>query len=251
MKTHILIAISLSILIFSGITTHAETITDTTNDVLHWNGTNYMDWTWNVGDKPSVDIVEIEYEPGNRLTISMKMAGTISNQKSWYHLWFNTSDAYYHVSYMPDDEAEPIATAIPLNFNNMSMEDLMNYTNPNVDTSVNGDTITATIDWVTEEKEMNEFWAWAQQWDNVGEAWSDYYIDFAPNEYSDFGEYEDYYDDNPDDSIDKDSNGSDTSDQGLDNDDNQGTSTQTDTPGFELVILLAAVVAFMYIRKKK
>jgi hypothetical protein len=250
MNKMMMLLMGLSLLILLGISASATIITDADDDVLHWNGSNYMNWSWNVGDRPEVDIIEIDYEVGSRLTISMKVAGTISNEKAWYHLWFNTSDAYYHLSYMPDEDSEPFATAFPLNFDSMSLEDLMNYTEPNIETSVNGNTITATIDWVTDQTEMDTFWAWAQQWDNEGETWSDYYIDFAPNEYSYFGEYEDYYEDGSNDSTNQNSDSTNTTNQDTnDGSNNSSPQAKTNTPGFELIILLAAVIVFVLIRK--
>ncbi len=248
------IAISLFLtLIFVTSTISAEIIDDPSDDVFHWAGYDYTDWSWDVGDRPNIDIIELNFEEGSRLTLSMKVAGTIKTDKVWYHMYFNTSDAMYHVSFMPDDEAEPFATAFPIDYSSMSMEDIMNYTEPNVETSFSGDTITATIDWVTEEHEMTDFWAMAQEWLDEGEAWSDYYIDFAPNDYSDFGDYEDYYGDGSGNSGDSGDSGdsSDTGDSGSTSDSEDGGSTGG-TPGFEAVGLIAALgIAFIVLRRRR
>lgn len=253
-----IILISIALIATLSLTASAVSVTDSSGDVFHWVGTNYMDWSWDVGDKPNIDITEVTYDPGSRLTISMKVAGSIGTEKVWYHVYFNTSNAYYHLSYMPDDVLEPEAFAYPTNFDEMSLDDLMNYTEPSVETSVNGNTITATIDWVTDSHEMVEFWAWAQQWENDGEAWSDYYIDFAPNEYSYFGEYEDYYsgedtggDDTGSDDTGSDDTGSTDSGETDDGDQTTNAPAPSGTPGFEFIALVAAFAAILFIVKKR
>jgi len=246
-KKIIIATVSILFLTVCTIPSLADTETDTSDDVLHWHGTSYLDWNWNVGDRPNIDIVEITYTAGDRLTISMRVDGTINQQKSWYQLWFNTTDAFYHLSYMPDDETEPFATATPLNFEDFTLEDLMNYTEPTIETSVNGDTITATIDWVTSNHNYINFFGWAQEWDNVGESFSDYYIDFAPNDSSSFGSYEDYY---GDDSGSDDTGSTDSGD--TNNDQNTESTSSNGTPGFEVIALIAGIALVMIaLRKRK
>jgi hypothetical protein len=236
LKSSIIIVILVSALILS---VNSAAVSDPQDDVLYWNGVDWKNWQWNVMDRPNVDIVDISYDAGDRLTITLTIDGTYTAQNSMYHVWYNTSNAWYYLHYSPyiETEDEPIAVAVPINFENWTMEQLMNWTEPETETSINGATMTGTFDWVTEDHTMNEFYAWAQEWENVGDQFSKYWVDYAPNDFSPYTEYETEGNGNGD----------------VTNGDTNGEKGDTTdgTPGFELLTLIAAIgVIFILLRKR-
>lgn len=205
----------------STMTASAES--DSKDDVLHWKGNDWRNWNWNIDNKPNIDIIDISYSTGEQLTISMSVAGIISTELALYDLEFSTGDADYHVIYNPDSGIDPVVTAFPQDF---SSEDLMTWEQPDSETSINGGTITATIDWATDDHTMSEFYGWAEQWntdvDKVSEAWWDY----APDDQSPYGVYSDYYG-------------------------NGGSSGGSGTPGFETFAVIAAIGIVLILFKRK
>lgn len=243
-KSSVLI-ISIAVLLLATVTVSAES--DTTDDVLYWKGSDWYNWQWNVGNRPNIDIVDVSYNAEDRLTISMTVNGEINSEKSWYHLWYNTSNAWYHLHYYPDEESEPVASALPLDFESWSYEDLLNWTEPETETSVSASTITATFDWVTEDHTMTGFYAWSQEWENISDQYTEFWIDYAPNDYSPYGEFEDY---EPEDGDGEDTEGDGDGTNGNGSEGNGDTSNGT--PGFEVLVLLVAIGAiFIILRRRK
>ncbi|MBN1281253.1 MAG: hypothetical protein JXA00_06355 [Candidatus Thermoplasmatota archaeon] len=223
-------------LVVTSIAVNAES--DGTGDVLYYDGPDWHDWDWDVTNKPNVDIVDISFIAGDRLTLSLTVSGSINSAHSFYHVWYNTSDAYYHLFYLPGIQDEVMVAAFPLNFDEWTIEELQNYTPPTWEASItNGNTITATVDWVTEDHAMVNYFGWAQEWAEEGDQWLEFWIDYAPDSYSSYGSYEDYY--------------------GTGNGDTNGPNgddvTQPGgTPGFEAVAVLAALgVALILLKRRK
>lgn len=227
-----IVIIGIFILVLSSISVSAEN--DTADDVLHWDGTDWHNWDWNIADRPNIDILDVSYLIGDRLAISMIVDGSFNSQMSYYHIWFNSTDAWYHASYIPDSEVDPIAVAFPTDFDSWSYEDLLNWEAPETDVSIDGGVLTAVIDWVTDDHNISNFYGWAQEWDMAGEQASEFWIDYAPNDYSPYGLWEDYYGTGNDD----------------EDDDNGAPSPQT--PGFETIAVIAALtIAFIISRRRK
>jgi len=234
-KVSIFLAIML-MLVLTGISVSAEI--DETGDVFHWKGVDWRNWGWNVQDRPNIDITDVSYTAGDRLTISLTVQGSVNSEKSYYHVWYNSSDAWYHLHYSPDDETEPIAVALPIDFYSWDMEDMMNYTEPEWESSIIDDnTITVTIDWVTEDHTMNGFHGWAQQWENEEEKMIEAWFDFAPNNYAWYGEYDDYY--------------SDETNNNGENGNGGSTTDENGSPGFEVVALIAGIALLIFVFRKK
>lgn len=221
MNKKFVLIIGIGVMILSTMTAVGET--DNQGDVLHWKGSDWRNWNWNIDNKPNIDIVDMTYSTGDRLTISMSVAGSINTGLSLYHLEFSTGDADYRVVYTPDSGVDPIVTGFPQEF---SSEDLITWEQPDSETSINGGTLTATIDWITEDHTKSEFFGWAQEWateeGKVSESWWDY----APDDQSPYGSYDDYH-------------GS------------SGNSGGSGTPGFEILIALVAVVGALIILKRR
>ena len=221
-----LLIIGISILLLSSMTVSAET--DASGDVFHWKGGfDWRNWEWNVDDRPNIDIIDISYLIEDRLTISMSVAGSFNTELSFYHLEFNSSDAYYRVVYTPESGVDPIVIALPTDF---TLEDYATWEQPASETSVEGGTLTATIDWVTEDRIMAGFYGWAQEWDTEDEQALEAWYDFAPNDNAWFGDYDDYYGGNGD----------------------NGGNGGSGTPGFETLAVIAALgVAFIILKRRK
>jgi len=213
---------------------------DPEGDVVHWKGFDWRNWNWNVQDRQNIDIIDVSYTAGDRLTFSLTVKGSFNEDKSYYHVWYNTSDAWYHMQYVPGEEEEPFVGALPLNLQTWDIEDIMNYTEPVWEASVvNDNTITGTIDWITEDHEVNSFHGWAQEWDKEEDITVETWLDFAPDAYAWYGVYDDYY--GGDNNGGGDNGGSDT-----------GGSSTDDSPGFEVIALLVGIgLLFFVFRKKK
>jgi len=225
-KSSILL-IGISALLLSSIAVSAET--DASGDVLHWKGTDWHNWAWDVADRPNIDIIDISYLIEDRLTISMSVAGSFNTGLSSYHLDFNSPDAYYRVIYTPASGVGPIVIAQPTD---LTPEELATLEQPESETSIQGGTLTATIDWITEDHTMTDFHGRAQEWDTEDEKALEAWWDYAPDDRSPYGSYDDYY--------------------GNGGNDGSGTPPPSGTPGFETIALLAALgVAFIILRRRK
>jgi len=227
-----MLIVGICVLLLSSMTVSAET--DASGDVLHWTGTtDWHDWGWNVADRPNIDITNISYSIEGRLTISMSVAGSFNTGLSLYHLEFNSPDAYYRVVYNPESGVDPIVTALPTD---LTLEEFATYVQPPSETSIQDGALMATIDWITEDHTMTEFYGWAQEWETEDEKALEAWLDYAPDSHSPYGSYDDYY-------------GSDGGNGGSGSggdDDNGGL------PGFEVVSVIAALgVAFIVMRRKR
>jgi hypothetical protein len=240
LKIIIIIVVMASVVLLS---VNCGAVSDPQDDVLYWNGVDWNNWQWNVMDRPNVDIVDISYDAGNRLTITMTIEGSFNMDNSMYHIWYNTSDAYYYLHYSPyiETEDEPIAIAFPIDFENWTIEQLMNWTQPETEASISGNILTGIFDWATEDHTMNEFYAWAQEWENVGDQFTKFWVDYVPNDFSPYTEYETEGNGNGNGEV---SNGDGTG--------GNGEPDGTGTPGFELLTLMAAIGAsFILLRRRK
>ena len=136
MKKRIILTISLLSICCLGITASATTISDPTSDVAHWSYSNTA-WSWNqnIGTKPDIDITELSQEvSGDNMVISIKVQGTIQDtQYYFYSAWFNTSDAYYWLTWS-NGQGNGLAAATTGEFQ-MSPGEI----------TVSGDTITASF----------------------------------------------------------------------------------------------------------
>lgn len=241
-KNSILI-ISIAVVLLATATVSADS--DTTGDVLHWRGTDWTNWDWNVGDRQNIDIVDISYTAGDRLTITMTVNGVINSEKSLYHVWYNTSNAWYYLRYFPDEDIEPQAMALPLDFENFTIDEMLNWTNPEAEASIDGSTISATFDWVTEDHTMTGFWAWSQEWENIGDQFTEFWIDYAPNDFSPYGDFEDYEEAEDDEEEEEE----DTSGDGTEGDDQTPSDS---TPDFEIFAIIAAIgISLLILRRRK
>ena len=225
-KSSILI-IGIGALLLSSMAVSAET--DASGDVLHWKGNDWHNWAWDVDDRPNIDIIGISYLIEGRLTISMSVAGSFNTGLSLYHLEFNSSDAYYRVLYNPESGVDPIVIALPTDF---TPEDLATWVPPASETSIHEGTLTATIDWITEDHIMTGFYGWAQEWDTEDEKALEAWFDYAPNDRSPYGSYDDYY--------------------GNGGNDGSGTPSPSGTPGFETLVVIAAIgISLVILRRKR
>ena len=234
-------------------------IVDNPDDVLYIDdATNWLDWQWNIGSKPNVDITGLSYTEGNRLTVSMTIKGSFNTQNSVYNAWFNTSDAYYHIMYTPQAVAEPQAIAFPLDYSTYTMEDLMNYVPPEVEASISGSTLTGIFDWCTEDHNIVDFHGHAFEYLDDINPFYDFWVDFAPDSYSSYGTYEEYHgdDDDNDDTTTGDDDDDNNDDVTGDDDDDDATQNQRppidESPGFGIITLVVAIsIALILFRRKK
>ncbi|OYT29057.1 hypothetical protein B6U98_03335 [Thermoplasmatales archaeon ex4572_165] len=238
MKRTIAILIGITLLATLGITANAETISDPTGDV--WN----FDWSSGIYNfehvsKPNVDITEVSYTVnGDQITIALKVYGTVSNSElCHYYAYVNTSDSTYWISWI---EGEGLGMAMNEGAMQMDLE-------PEI--TVSGNTVTAVFNVVGTFSSGIELWGWAAEYSIEGDITSEYWQDWAPNDYDPY-----FGDDDDDDTTPGDDDDDDTT-PGDDDDDDTTPPTPPippTTPGFEILTLIAAIgVALIALRKRK
>ena len=96
-KKGIIPCVVIASLIFSCSIAAAESLTDPSGDVYHWNAAD-LKWE-NVDVKPNIDITDLSITiDAGKLTLLMKVAGEIqSTEKVVYYAWVNVSDSYYYM----------------------------------------------------------------------------------------------------------------------------------------------------------
>ena len=224
----------------------AESVTDSIGDVYHWRNTGTT-WGWdtNIGNKPNIDITDLSYSiNGEQVTITMTVVGTITNSELvTYWAYLNTSDSTYMFSWN-NGEGFGFGTNIEEGSYDMDFD-------PEI--TANGNTITATFDVIGTFQTIDEVWGWAAEYTTYGDTAAEWWADWAPEEYSwfedgDSGDTSE--DDNSDDSSSDDSNGDDNGSTDSEDTNNENQNTKG-TPGFEVFALLTALIAMIYIFKRR
>ena len=235
-----LIFSGVSVLVLASFSAAAETVSDDSDDVYHyyWNG-SVWGWQLSSASRPNIDITEISYTVvDNTLTVTLELSGVFEDStKIVYMIYYNTSDAFYTFTYL-----NGIGAAFGMGAGGGGLD----MASGNV--TVEGSTLTGDIEFIGESA-MEAFWAVAAEYSvdytditdpNEIEWWGDW----APESY---GQYFTAGDDD-DTGDDDDDTGDDDDDTGDDDDDDDDGGT----PGFEMLIVMAAVaIALILIRKKK
>jgi hypothetical protein len=235
LRNYGIVMLSMLILIGSCLTVAATSITDGTGDIWHWaqaiSGTGWS-WQGNVGNKPNIDIKEVSYTVNeNKITLKMEVAGSIqTSDKVIYWVYYNSTDTTYWLSYTNGEGG------------GFGMKGVMNITSAD-NVTISGDTLSVELDALGDTSKV-ELWGYAVEYTTTAaDETSEWWGDWVPNEkFPHYGET-----DGTDDTDDTD--GTDDSDGTLDDNDD---GSETKTPGFELVVVLAAVaVAFILFRKRR
>lgn len=159
-KSNLLI-IGLCVLVLSSMTAVAETESDTQGDVWHFIWPYWQEQT--VSNQPNLDIKEIKAEiSGDQITLSMALwpGGTFSrsdNSYAMYIMFYNTSDAYYMMSYSDIIGEEPLGSSLGISLDGTYLPPMSS-----AEVIVNGDTISATMDKVGDDTTTVEMYgvAW-------------------------------------------------------------------------------------------
>jgi hypothetical protein len=227
LRNYGIVMISLLVLLGSCFTAAATSIDDGTGDVWHWAqaGTSWS-WQGNVGNKPNIDIKEISYEVNDgKITLKMEVAGNIqTSDKVGYYFWYNSTDTVYTMTYM---NGQGVAFGVKGG----------NYVNGTYaqNVTVSEDTLSAVLDVVGDTSKV-ELWGMAVEYTTFGDQTAEWWGDWAPNSKLPFTP----------------GTGGNTDGNNTDGNTNDGNNTGTKTPGFELVLVLAAVaVVFIIVRKRR
>ncbi len=232
-----LLIIGLCVLVLSSMTAVAETESDPQGDVWHFLWPYWQEQT--VDNQPNIDIKEIKADVvGDQITLSMTLhpGGTFTrgdNSHIVYMMFYNTSDAYYMMTYSDTIDIEPIGSALGLSLEGTTLPSTAEVT-------VVGDTISATMDKVGNDTTAVSFHGLAWMYEEyyaeqlTHDSWHDWVGD---------------YDWNPE--LDPETGGDDTGGDDTGGDDT-GTDAPTGTPGFETLAVIAALgVAFIILRRRK
>jgi hypothetical protein len=212
----------------------AETESDAQGDVWHYVFPYYQSQT--VANQPNSDIKEIKAEiNGDQITLSMTLwpGGTFTRGQygyASYMMFYNTSDAYYTLSYsdLTGEEAVGMAMGYSLGGDTplfAAADEVV----------VDGNTLSATMDKVGEDTTTTELYGLTWVWEVHGEdQWDyDHWHDLV-------GDYDWAPDFDPGDNGDDGGNGG------------SGTSPPpSGTPGFETLAVIAALgIALIILRRK-
>jgi len=215
------ILIGAAVVLFTTMTATAESIQDDVDDVLHWRHTGSL-WGWQAGiaDKQDIDITGISHSiSNNQVVLTLTVDGTIqSSETIAYWLYFNTTDSMYWMSWS-NGEGAGMATMLAGGSGSFDMD-------PEITAS--GNTLTGVFDMIGNTT-TQDAWAQAYEVTEVGNQFqAEWWGDWAPN--SKFtGEVDSGEDTTPD-----------------------GGGSNTGTPGFELVLVISAlVIAILYTQRKK
>ncbi len=178
MKKIVAMLICFAFIATIGTTVQAQSgsLTDQVGDVLHYREQDEV-WSWgaNIENKPNIDITELIYVvTGDTVSLSLTVDGTISNSEGvGYYAYLITSDSSYTFWHL-GSEVFGMATSTGDGDFQMSEADI----------TVSGDTITATYDVVGTFSTVDEFYGFSNEYTVVGDASSEWWTDYAPNEES-------------------------------------------------------------------
>jgi len=229
LRSYGIVMISLLVLLGSCFTAAATSISDGTSDIWHWTQTTSgATWSWqgNVGNKPNIDITEVSYVVNdNKITLSLKVSGTIqTSEKVVYWVWYNSTDATYWLSY-----SNGTGSGFGMSSSGMNFTSVENVT-------ISGNTMSVVLDALGDTSKV-DLWGYAAEYTTVGDVTSEWWGDWVPNEKF---------------TQDPGSDGTDDTDDTDGSSDDDGSGSKTGTPGFELVVVLAAVVVgFLLFRKRR
>ena len=207
--------IALVMLVAGGVS--AVTIPDGTDDIFHWQWDDNLDaysWKKDTSDEPNIDIIQITEQASNgRLTLTLKVDGVIEESNDiWYWLWYNTTDAYYYLSYS-NGSGDLVGLGTGTNYSQFMEGDV----------AVSDDTITGTIDLIGSGTVV-KFWGWAAIGYSLSGGSHEYWQDWAPEAYS----------------------------PASDNEDDNGGGEEEDggsTPGFGFVMITSILVALALLER--
>ena len=188
--TILLIAISLTVT--------AETESDAQGDVWHFVYPYWQSQT--VSNQPNIDIKEIKAEiSGDQIELSMTLwpGGSFSrsqHEHAVYQMYYNTSDAYYVMTYSDFVRLDPISSAIGVSL-------IGSHNHSSAEVTVNGDTINATLYKVGEDTIKVEFYGTAWMYEKyrldhrldqyLNDSWHDWVGDYSWNPNIDPGDDDD------------------------------------------------------------
>lgn len=218
------------LLLLSMIASADESVTDGTGDIYHWAwNADVGTYNWQIAtdDKPNIDITGLSFDiNGDTATFTMTVDGSIEDSEvtNYWSTYTSDENITYFYTY---NNGQVIGMASNTETTMFDME---------ADFTVTDSTLTVMFDSVGEGTTDIEFYGYAHTWTETsgesGESWWDY----APDTYFegdiDVGDDEDATDE--------------------DDDDDGGTPSEPSTPGFEMIVVLAAIaLAFIILRRKK
>jgi hypothetical protein len=229
LRSYGIVIVSVLVLLGSCFTAAATSISDGTGDIWHWAQTG-TSWSWqgNVGNKPNIDITEVSYTVNeDKITLSLKVSGTIqTSDKVGYYLWYNSTDSQYTLIYSN-------GTGVAYGING---GDFMNSSYAQ-NVTVLGNTLSAVLNVVGDTSKV-ELWGYAVEYTTTAmDQYSEWWGDWAPNEKFTY---------------DTGTGGSSTGDANSTTPNNNGSAPKSNTPGFEIILLTAAIaITLILIRKRR
>lgn len=214
-------------LVFAG--SSASAITEGTGDVFHYKKIGDS-WSWESysGDKPDIDLTSVDYSvSGSNITVTLTVSGSIQ-----------TSEKFYYYIYLTNDQGKYFAFYINGFPSWVGSEGYSGEGGLITEYTVSGNTFTATFNPTNPSSSFDVYGCAWELTSNTDMETAEWWADYAPTVYAPWytADGDDGNGDNPPAAS-----------------DGEGDDGDADgTPGFEMIILIAAIsVALMIWRRKK
>jgi len=214
--------------------------TDDTGDIVNlFSSDGQLAWQNYSGEKPNIDIIAISYEVNeDKLTLMLEVDGIVEQSFNIsYYMYYITGNASYLMFYHNGDGFVSKST--------ISGQSLMTQA-----INISENSIHATFNISESENSTNIIlWGTATEYTEYGNESKDWWGDWVPNNYFHVKT-----------KLDKNESGEDYESNETVDDSNKIDETETEnnftdipdkTPGFELIMLLVAVVTFIFLKIKK
>ena len=217
-KKSVLIFGAFIILIIASIPSFAETITDGTNDVFHHR---LSDGTWGyyyTDEKDNIDITSISYDVNNNnVTLTITVDGVIEKSSNIvYWVYYTSAEATYWMMYTN-------GSGIVFCEKDFTIGDKAVVT-------ASGDKITGVFPLYGSDTSKVDLYGTAYQYTLANNPNAELWVDWNPNTHS----------------------GAPTASQEDDTDGDTSSDNNKGTPGFETIILIAAIgISLIILRRKK
>ena len=146
-----------------------ETVTDSRDDVIHWDGDT---WTYNIFKKQDIDILDVSYDNDQyQITLSLMVNGSIvDSEEIAYQAYYTSLDARYHLFYSNGE-----------GFGMVKGNSGDEFKTTDVDVSENK--VSCKINIFGSDTSNVELYGYVYEYTKIFDVSEEYWVDFAPDNY--------------------------------------------------------------------
>lgn len=225
---HLILAIIFSTSVYSFAISEIDVFNDVYYQIINDNQTI----TEENQIRPEIDIFKVLYhvdKDANTVDVSVAVNGSIKNKESiHYVVWYNTTNETYCLKYS-NGKNTGLATNLVTNESFYEINQLQ----------IKSHTITATYNLINENSKAIDLWGYAYEI-NINESETHLWFDYVPNYHFPPNIIHDFN---------QDYNNSDNNQTDPDGSETDGDTTST--PGFEIFLVIIALIIITIIKRKK